>query len=86
MRSAQSRDRARRQFKVVCYNIREGGDGRLAEIAEVIDAQQPHAVALVEANSRSNAEWLARELHMGLCFGEANNGRSILKLTQRARR
>lgn len=59
-------------MKVLSYNIREGGDGRLPNIAGIIRRQQPDAVALLEANSRTNAESLARELGMQLAFGEAN--------------
>jgi endonuclease/exonuclease/phosphatase family metal-dependent hydrolase len=58
--------------KVLSYNIREGGDGSLPAIAGVIRRQRPDAVALLEANSRANAEGLARELGMHLAFGEAN--------------
>ena len=52
-------------MKVLSYNIREGGDARLGEIAGVILGQRPDAVALLEATSRANAETLARELGYG---------------------
>lgn len=60
-------------FKVLSYNIRYGGDGRLSEIAGIIRAQQPDAVSLLEANSQSNAETLARDLGMDLAYGQANS-------------
>lgn len=60
-------------FTVSSYNIREGGDGRLPLIAGVIRGRQPDVVALLEANSRANAEALAHDLGMHLAYGEANN-------------
>jgi exodeoxyribonuclease III len=58
--------------KVLSYNIHDGGDGRLPEIAALIRRQRPDAVALLEANSRPNTERLAHDLGMQLAFGEAN--------------
>ena len=55
------------------YNILLGGEDRLGGIAGVISAEQPDVVALLEANSRENAEALASELGMQLVFGEANS-------------
>lgn len=49
-------------MKVLSYNIAEGGAGRLREIAALIGRQRPDAVALIEANSRANAEELAARL------------------------
>jgi exodeoxyribonuclease-3 len=60
-------------MKVLSYNIRDGGDGGLRETAHIIRTQQPHAVALLEANIRANAENLAENLEMHLAFGEANS-------------
>lgn len=60
-------------WHVLSYNILNGGQERLPHIANVIRRSQPDAVALLEANSRPNAEWLARELDMHLTFGEANS-------------
>jgi len=47
-------------FKVLSYNIRKGGEERLALIQTVIRRQQPDVVALIEANDRVNAKTLAR--------------------------
>ena len=58
---------------ILSYNILNGGEDRLPLIAHVIQKQRPDVVALLEANSRSNAEALARQLGMGLTFGEANS-------------
>lgn len=60
-------------LRVLSYNILNGGQERLPRVASVICRSQPDAVALLEANSRPNAEWLARELDMHLTFGEANS-------------
>lgn len=60
-------------MRVLSYNIREGAEGRLVAVTDVIRQEQPNAVALLEAASRDNAETLARELDMQLVFGEANN-------------
>ncbi len=58
---------------VMSYNILCGGDDRLPLIRDVVKEQNPDALALVEANSRANAEQLARELDMHLTFGEGNS-------------
>src|SRR5207248_448804 len=74
-------------YKVLTYNIREGGTGRLPAIASVIrrhpSAATPDAVALLEANDRANAELLARNLDMRIAFGEANSPFHIAWLTRR---
>lgn len=59
-------------MRVLSYNILEGGGNRLERIAAVIQGQQPDAVAILEASSRANVEWLARDLGLHLAFGEAN--------------
>jgi len=60
-------------LSILSYNILFGGEDRLPLIARVIEKQQPDVVALLEANSRANAEALARQLGMNLTFGEANS-------------
>jgi exodeoxyribonuclease III len=59
-------------LKVMSFNIQEGGDGRLHVIAELIRAQNADCVALLEADSLTNVEALARDRHMSLTYGEAN--------------
>ncbi|MGA2496899.1 MAG: endonuclease/exonuclease/phosphatase family protein [Tepidisphaeraceae bacterium] len=44
-------------MRIVSYNILDGGEGRADPVAEVIEAQRPDVVCLVEAD---NAEVLAR--------------------------
>jgi exodeoxyribonuclease-3 len=60
-------------FRVLSYNIRDGGEERMEWIMEVIRTQQPDAVALLEANSPSNAKTLANKLGMQLVYGQANS-------------
>lgn len=60
-------------FEVLTYNVREGGEDRLPIIADVLRNRRPDVIALLEANSRSNALTLARDLEMDLAFGTANN-------------
>jgi exodeoxyribonuclease-3 len=69
-------------LRVLSYNILDGGQERLPRIANVIRRSQPDAVALLEATSRPNAKWLARELDMHLTFGEANSEFSIAWLSR----
>lgn len=59
-------------MNVLSYNIQEGGRGRLQAVADLIRAQRPDVVALLEANSRSGAWVLAHHLKMQLAYGKAN--------------
>src|SRR5260370_24205071 len=59
-------------LRILSYNILAGGDDRLPLIASVIQKQMPDVVALLEANSRSNAEALAHQMNMNFTFGKAN--------------
>src|SRR5689334_10800013 len=69
-------------MKVLSYNILMGGEDRLPLIAEVLREARPDAVALLEANSRANAETLAGELGMALAFGEANSAFHVAWLSR----
>jgi endonuclease/exonuclease/phosphatase family metal-dependent hydrolase len=69
-------------MRVLTYNIWNGGEDRLEAIAAVLRGADPDAVALVEATSRANAEWLARSLGMELAFGEANLGFHVAWLSR----
>jgi len=60
-------------LRILSYNILYGGEDRLPLIASIIQAQQADVVALLEANSRDNAETLAKQLGMDLTFGESNS-------------
>jgi exodeoxyribonuclease-3 len=68
--------------RVLTYNIWNGGEERLDDIAAVVAGVDPDAVALLEATSRANAEELARRLGMELVFGEANLGIHVAWLSR----
>lgn len=59
-------------LRALTYNILVGGEERLPFIRDIIRSQNADVVAIQEANSRENAETLARELEMRLVFGDAN--------------
>lgn len=51
-------------MRIVSYNILDGGEGRADPLAEVIEAQRPDVVALVEADFAPTVERIARRLSM----------------------
>jgi endonuclease/exonuclease/phosphatase family metal-dependent hydrolase len=51
-------------MRLVSYNILDGGEGRADPLAEVIEAQRPDIVALVEADNHAVVERIARRLKM----------------------
>ncbi len=51
-------------MRIVSYNILDGGEGRADPLAEVILAQRPDIVALVEADNPDVLERIAHRLHM----------------------
>lgn len=69
-------------MKVLSYNILNGGQRRLHEIAGVIQRQQPDVVALLEANRRWSAMILARRLRMQLVFARANSNFHVAWLSR----
>jgi exodeoxyribonuclease III len=50
--------------RIVSYNILDGGEGRADPLAEVIEAQQPDVVALVEADNAAVVERIASRMKM----------------------
>jgi exodeoxyribonuclease-3 len=56
--------------KLVSYNILDGGEGRADPLAEVILAQGPDVVALVEAQDSAVLERIASRLKMDFILGE----------------
>src|SRR5258708_39692141 len=68
-------------LKLMSWNIQEGGDDRLDAIAVVMRANKPDRVALLEADSLSDAEALASELGMTLTYGAANCLSAVAWLT-----
>lgn len=71
-------------MRIAAYNILEGGEDRTEQILRILRSIQPDAVAILEANDRSNVEWLATEMGMHLTFGQANNPYHIAWLTEGA--
>ncbi len=51
-------------MRIVSYNIYNGGEGRADPLAEVILAQRPDVVALVEADDPATIQRIARRLKM----------------------
>jgi exodeoxyribonuclease-3 len=56
--------------KLVSYNILDGGEGRADPLAEVILAQRPDVVALVEAQDSAVLDRIASRLKMDFILGE----------------
>jgi len=58
-------------MRIVSYNILDGGEGRADPIAEVIEAQRPDVVALVESDNLEVVERTAKRLKMDFIFASA---------------
>src|SRR5947209_7446965 len=65
-------------MRIVSYNILDGGEGRADPIGEVIEAQRPDVVALVEAEQPPVVERIARRLSMDFIIAEGNKHASAL--------
>jgi exodeoxyribonuclease III len=66
-------------MRLVSYNILNGGVGRADPLAEVIEAQRPDIVVLVEADEASVVERIASRLKMDAVTGEGKkHGGAIL--------
>ncbi len=65
-------------MRIVSYNILDGGEGRADPIAEVIEAQRPDVVALVEAEDLAVVERIARRLKMDFVHAPGNAHGSVL--------
>src|SRR3954464_11326427 len=60
-------------MRIVSYNILNGGEGRADPLAEVIEAQRPDVVALVEADNLEVVERIARRLKMDYIHAPAGD-------------
>ena len=56
-------------MRIVSYNILNGGEGRADPVTEVIEAQRPDVVALIEADVPATVERIARRLSMDFVVG-----------------
>ena len=65
-------------MRVVSYNILDGGEGRADPLAEVILAQRPDVVALVEADVPAVVDRIARRLGMDYVVGRGGSHASAL--------
>jgi endonuclease/exonuclease/phosphatase family metal-dependent hydrolase len=65
-------------MRIVSYNILDGGEGRADPLAEVIEAQRPDVVALVEAEDLSVVERIAKRLKMDFVHAPGNSHASVL--------
>jgi endonuclease/exonuclease/phosphatase family metal-dependent hydrolase len=66
-------------MKLVSYNILDGGEGRADPLAEVIEAQRPDIVVLVEADVPAVIDRIAGRLNMDVAFGQGRrHGVAIL--------
>src|SRR5205823_2045408 len=65
-------------MRIVSYNILDGGEGRADPLAEVILAQRPDVVALLEADDAVTLERIARRLKMDFIQAKAERRSSAL--------
>jgi endonuclease/exonuclease/phosphatase family metal-dependent hydrolase len=65
-------------MRIVSYNILDGGEGRADPLAEVIEAQRPDVVALVEAEDTTVVERIAKRLKMDYVHAPGNSHASVL--------
>ena len=65
-------------MRLVSYNILDGGVGRADALAEVLEAQRPDLVALVEAEDEAVVDHLARRLDMDYLLAFGNSHASAL--------
>jgi endonuclease/exonuclease/phosphatase family metal-dependent hydrolase len=65
-------------MRIVSYNIYNGGEGRADPLSEVILAQRPDVVALVEADDPATLQRIARRLKMDFIEGPGRQHTSAL--------
>src|SRR3954464_13161536 len=66
-------------MRIASYNILDGGEGRADPLCEVILAQRPDVVGLVEAEDPAVLERIARRLNMDYVVAKGNkSGASAL--------
>jgi endonuclease/exonuclease/phosphatase family metal-dependent hydrolase len=75
-----------RPLKIVCYNILDGGLGRLDPIYETLLYLEGDLVGLCEAEDRrnpNNVRYLAEKLGMDFVTAESQSGRAVALLSRR---
>jgi len=68
-------------MRLVSYNILDGGEGRADPIAEVIEAQRPDLVAVVEADFMPTLERIASRLKFDFIHAQGN-GHAVALLSR----
>jgi exodeoxyribonuclease-3 len=69
-------------MRIVSWNILDGGEGRADPIAEVILAQRPDVVALIEADNQDVLERIATRLNMDYVRGEGAGRHAVAVLSR----
>lgn len=69
---------AQQAMRIVSYNILDGGEGRADPLAEVIEAQRPDIVCLVEATHPDVLQRIAARLKMELIHAPGDTQASAL--------
>jgi endonuclease/exonuclease/phosphatase family metal-dependent hydrolase len=69
-------------MRIITYNILDGGEGRADPLAEVIEAQHPDLVSLVEADDLSVLERIAKRLNMDLIQAPGKGGKASALLSR----
>src|SRR5581483_6087887 len=65
-------------MRLLSYNILDGGEGRADPLAEIIEAQKPDIVALVEADVPAVVERIAKRLRMDFVIAEGKGHSNAL--------
>lgn len=65
-------------MRLISYNILDGGEGRADPLAEVIEAQRPDLVCLVEADDTAVLDRIAKRLNFELIHAPGNTHASAL--------
>jgi len=65
-------------MRVISYNILNGGEGRADPLAEVLEAQRPDIISLVEADVPAVVERIARRLSMDFIIADGQGHSSAL--------
>ena len=69
-------------MRIISYNILDGGVGRADPLAEVIEAQKPDVVALVEADDLSVLQRIAQRLDMDYVQAVGKDGKASAILSR----
>lgn len=65
-------------MRIVSWNILNGGEGRADPLAEVIEANKPDVVVLIEADDAAVVERIANRLKMDYIVGKGEEGSAAI--------